>query len=143
VLVEFLPDVTFEAVASAVRRLGSAGYSPVLAHVERYDCLMRHPERIHRLKQIADVIAQMDCEILLRRRGLFFARKIDKLFRLGAIDAVATDAHDIGLRRVNFADGYAALCERYGVETAERLCWRNVMKIFDSVDKRNDRVTVN
>lgn len=39
VLVEFMPDVSFQKLYQAVRRLVIAGYHPIIAHVERYEAL--------------------------------------------------------------------------------------------------------
>ena len=41
VLVEFLPQTQWSQIQNAVRELLLAGYFPVLAHIERYQCLRK------------------------------------------------------------------------------------------------------
>ncbi len=49
VLVEFATDVSYGSLYRGIRRLVSAGYLPVLAHMERYGCL-RKEEKLEDLE---------------------------------------------------------------------------------------------
>ena len=49
VLIEFSPAVEKRELTDAVKNICSFGYRPVLAHVERYDCLVRDPGLIEDL----------------------------------------------------------------------------------------------
>ena len=41
VLVEFMPSVSYEILFQGIRKLVSNGYTPILAHMERYGCLRK------------------------------------------------------------------------------------------------------
>lgn len=99
VLVEFVPDVAFSELEEAVTMLENAGYTPILAHVERYECLFG--PRIYRLKKKHNVRYQVNCRTVLRRKnlGLVKAWQFRRWFKKEIIDYVASDMHDTKARR--------------------------------------------
>lgn len=121
VLVEFSPEVRYENLADAVSGILRGGHIPVLAHVERYQCLAQHPNKAEELKQELDVRYQMNCSTILGEKGFFVNRFCKRLLRNGLLDAVATDAHNIDSRPVRMKEAYRLLCKEYGKEYATRL----------------------
>lgn len=107
-LVEFYTDISWKALAGAMRRLGSEGYQPILAHMERYECLMRHEERVDELID-QGVLMQMNSGSVVG--GLFDrqAAECRRLIERGRIHLLGTDAHRIGWREPNLGDGIRAL----------------------------------
>lgn len=98
VLVEFVPDVSFSELEEAVSLLENAGYTPILAHVERYACLFS--PRIYRLKREHSVRYQVNCGTLVKKGFGFFKRwQFRRWFKKKLIDYVASDMHDIKARR--------------------------------------------
>ncbi|MDR0396203.1 MAG: hypothetical protein LBH66_02740 [Oscillospiraceae bacterium] len=112
VLVEFFPDVKYDAILSAIRRLAYVGRIAVLAHIERFECLYKRFERITELKA-AGAKLQVNCGTIIKPPGFFAKRYIDKLLGDGLIDYLATDAHSDGMRRVNAKEAYDAIAERF------------------------------
>lgn len=108
VLVEFVPDVSFSELEEAVSILESAGYTPILAHVERYECLFS--PRIYRLKREHDVRYQVNCGTVVKKRMGFFKRwQLRRWFKKKLIDHVASDMHDTKARRSRMGAGARAL----------------------------------
>ena len=108
VLVEFVPDVSFSELEEAVSLLESAGYTPILAHVERYECLFS--PRIYRLKRGHEVRYQVNCGTLVKKRmGFFRTWQLRRWFKKELIDYVASDMHDIKARRNRMGAGARAL----------------------------------
>ncbi len=99
VLMEFVPDVSFAEIETAVTLAESAGYTPILAHVERYECLFSR--RIYRLKKEHDVRYQVNCGTLVKKKSLGFVKgwQLRRWFRKELIDYVASDMHDLKARR--------------------------------------------
>ena len=97
VLIEFVPDISYAEVKEAVSLVEGAGYIPILAHVERYECLQSR--KIWRLKKEHNVRYQVNCGTLVKRKGFLRTRRIRKWFRKGLIDYVASDMHDLRSRR--------------------------------------------
>lgn len=109
ILVEFIPDVPWETLFDAVRKLSNAGYVPVIAHIERYACLVKDPGRVLELRGMINLRLQVNCSTILRQRGLKLKRFIKTLLTNRGIDYVATDAHDVKYRPTCMKECYQAL----------------------------------
>ena len=122
-LVEFYPSAPWTDLKHAALSLGIAGYQPVFAHVERFQCL----RKAGRLQELADgygVILQMNAGTVLSSAhpGLFGDRWPGKVLEAELIDVVATDAHDTEHRPCRMKECYEFLRQRYDEEFAARLC---------------------
>lgn len=120
-LVEFFPDIRFAELTEALQTLLHSGYVPVLAHIERYPCLMRCPARTAGLKQRYEVLFQINCAALTSKCGFFANRTVQSLLKEGQIDFVASDAHDADRRACHFQDAYAQLSRLVGMPCADTL----------------------
>lgn len=129
VLVEFSPDIRYEKLCEALDRLLCCGYVPVVAHVERYECLTRHSARMFELRENYDVLFQMNCQTVIHCEGFFKKRFVKKMLQAGMIDALGTDAHNVTSRPARMQEAFAALCEGYGEEYARRLTSGSI--VFD------------
>ena len=111
--------------------IADTGYTPIIAHVERYDEVRKNPAILTKL-------IQMGC--LIQVNGYAFLQKEDKalafaLLKHGIVDCVGSDAHDLELRRPNLAEAKAAvLAAGYAAEW-ERI-QENMRKIL-----QNERVS--
>lgn len=130
VLVEFLPDATYDRLCSAARALGGAGYLPIFAHVERYRCL-RRTGHVRELYEEYQVIMQMNARTVLHKQGFLMDRWIRKVIEEGWIDIIASDAHNTKSRRCCMRSAYQALERDYGMEEAQRLCVDNPKMILE------------
>lgn len=120
-LVEFGTDVCFCEMEQAIQTVLRNGLLPVLAHIERYPCLMGQPRRIALLRRRYDVLVQVNAEALLRgNRGLASLR-VRRLIQAGAIDCIASDAHDMQTRGCYMAEAYRQLTALVGVAGADAL----------------------
>lgn len=93
VLVEFSPRVSYTELYGAIRELVQGRFRPVIAHVERYQCLIKHVERIHELTENGAYL-QMNASSLCG--GIFdsHVKWCRKLVLEGYISILGTDAHD-------------------------------------------------
>lgn len=121
VLVEFLPRFHYEEMLKAVENLLIGGYTPVLAHVERYQCLVSKPQRAFEMKRRLDVRYQVNCSTVVNGKGIFVDRFCKKMFGDGLIDAIATDAHNNNTRPPLMTAAWRAIEKRYGTEYASHL----------------------
>lgn len=96
VLVEFDTEVSYEYLYRGVRRLMSAGYWPILAHMERYGCLRR--------EQDLEELAGSGCYLQMNYHGLaggFLNRETRWRRRqvlLNRIHFLGTDMHQMHFR---------------------------------------------
>lgn len=129
VLVEFDVTISFEKIFQAIRGLQKAGFLPILAHIERYECLVYRPELLHELRQTINVRFQVNGRTVIKTP--FQLRKFLRfLFEESVIDYVATDSHSTGSRPVCMAQAYKIILNRYGLETANDLCGLRQDEIF-------------
>ena len=121
VLLEFMPDVLYETLERGIQELLRYGYTPILAHVERYRCLMVRAKRARRLKEEYPVRFQVNCSTVLSGKGFMTTRTIDSLLRDKLIDCVATDAHDRVYRVCRMQSAYRMLEKKVGSTYAQVL----------------------
>lgn len=93
VLVEFKPSDSLGRIKRAVRQLIQAGYFPVIAHVERYGCLLE--------QEGAEELVEYGAYLQINARSLNGgwmdkkARWCKKNLKKGMIQFIATDMHNI------------------------------------------------
>lgn len=108
-------------VHGLIRRLREKGYTPILAHVERYPYVERDPELLYAWVK-AGALAQMNAGAILHDAGT--KKRLEQYCRRGLVHVMASDAHSAAHRPQNLADGYrvlpAALAEQLQ-ENARRI----------------------
>ena len=128
VLVEFSPDIKYEAMREALGELLSCGFRPIIAHVERYQCLTSWPPRAEKLKKEFEVYFQMNCSVALGERSLGSRMFADRMLRRKLIDALASDTHGVTKRPNRLAEAWGAIADKYGDEYANRLVNGDVLR---------------
>lgn len=101
VLLELWSNVSWQAAEDAVNQLTRAGFCPVIAHAERYKAMLLSPRETMAFRSRTGALLQINAASLLKPRGLLQRRFTRHLLREGAIDAVASDAHNCHSRPVN------------------------------------------
>lgn len=128
VLVEFLPSVPFGEIEMAVRNLIFAGYHPVLAHIERYQCLRKKghiDELIH-----AGACMQMNFNSLTSVNHIGDRTWSRKVLLEGKIHLLGSDMHRLDYRPPQLEKAAAWLSKRGGKELLETLTWNNPLKVL-------------
>lgn len=129
-LVEFADEVGYREMCNVLQSYRSAGFRPMLAHLERYICLERDVMRVRELVEMR-VLTSINASAL--RRGLFassITRFVYRLLSEGLIDVIASDAHAIGERTPHLLDAYGAVEKRFGKEQAKKLFYENPVCIL-------------
>lgn len=132
-LVEWPNHTSVSNVKEAVRNMSNAGYIPVIAHVERLKCFHRHMDELHQLKNCFCVRMQLNAESVLSKGGLFSRNVVPRLLKSQLIDYVASDAHDVQIRKMQIREAYLELCSSYGKEYADALTYENPMEIVKAI----------
>ncbi len=135
VLVDFLSNESEFRIMRGLKDLLSAGYRPVLAHVERYQHLSARA-----IGELVDdgVLLTLDADSLFGADGFTTKRRAYRLLRHGAIFAVASDMHDVKDRHPSLAQGYQVVCKKFGKEYADELFISNPYKILSSGKEREN-----
>lgn len=121
VLVEFMPDVEYERILSAIRSLTNNGFTPVIAHIERYGCLVRKVGLVEELRGMFYMRAQINCSTIIKGRNRQLRKFVSQMIHNELVDYVATDAHNTDSRPVRMHECYDALEAGYGQGVAALL----------------------
>ena len=133
VLIEFSPGDTYDHIYRAVRTVGNAGYTVIVAHAERYKCLRKLPY-ISELREDLGAYIQINAGTLIAPDGFFDRRWVRKLLEMDACDLAATDAHNTGSRPCRMQKCYQTLAEEWGEERAQRLCVTTPRRLLGRTD---------
>lgn len=128
VLVEFPLYVDFSYIRQAALNLRSAGYRPVLAHVERYPALA-DPERLDYLAQ-AGAYLQVNASSVTGKSGWRIRRLVRRLLKERKIHFIGTDAHGRQYRRPLMKECAAYIERKEGRDCSRRVCGGNAMEMI-------------
>lgn len=124
VLVEFQPLEDFGYIRAAVYELTGCGYTPILAHVERYQCMAANLDNV---AYAIDRGALMQINASSVTGGMGFKGKqiVKKMLKQHLIHFVATDAHDCERRSPQLAECAQYLSKKFGDGYAAKLLHDN------------------
>lgn len=128
-LVDFLYPEPAENILDAMLRVLNSGYTPVLAHVERYEKFHRDLREVDRLKSWG-VILQVDAQSPLGGLGRGSKVRSRRLLEAGAVDFIASDAHDLTSRPPQLRPCYDFVARKYGEDYAQHLFWEEPLRIL-------------
>ena len=122
VLVDFIEDEENGRIHQALDRLLNAGYTPILAHAERYSRMKEQDIREFREN---GVLIQVDTQSLFRGFGFFIQRRCKTLLKSRLVDLAGSDAHDLSRRPPGISDFSKAIGNLCGKEYAAAICSAN------------------
>lgn len=133
VLVEFSPDDEFKYIQNAVGQIASAGFIPVVAHVERYD-QVKKISQVEKLRRECNALIQMNTSTVVHKHRFFKERWVRRLLSEGLIDFVSSDSHDLPGRKNRMRPAFDRLKADYGREMAHDLTHGNAERMILSED---------
>jgi protein-tyrosine phosphatase len=129
-LVEFADLMIPTTINEAFYEMGVLGIRPVITHPERNFTIQRHPERmVPWLRE--GCLVQITASSLTGRFGRTAQSFAFDLLDKNWVHFIATDAHNLTSRPPIMSEAYKIIEERYGKETAERLCVENPKAAFE------------
>lgn len=131
VLSEYSHDSEFAYLTQMTGELLRRGYVPVIAHVERYACLVQKPARVEELRRLGAWI-QVNADAVLGLEGHASGRFCKKLLAKGCVDVIASDSHGADRRACHLMQCRDYLNRKFDVGTADRLLYRNPAMIWNN-----------
>ena len=131
ILLEYDPGSEYTRIVQGVNAAVIAGYVPIVAHVERYMCMVDRPERCEELVHQGAYL-QVNASSVVGKSGKEIQKFIFKLMKKKLISFVATDAHSDGHRRPVLSEAYMLVKKKFKEEYADRLFYGNPLKIIES-----------
>lgn len=131
VLVEFSTRESYDLIYRGMGELIRAGYWPVLAHVERYRCLIKHEYRISDLIELGCYI-QMNGDSVLG--GILDSEAIynRKLVRQGFVHFIGSDCHDDRIRIPCMKSAEKTLQKKCDEGSLKKLFYENPFKVLEN-----------
>ena len=130
VLVDFHDDEAAFTIDRAMTQILSLGYTPVLAHVERYRNLHG---RLHDVEAMMTrgVLMQLDAQSVMGEFGIHTRRMVRAMLKSGLADLVCSDAHDTSTRPPLLTPCRQLIEKKYGQAYAELLFRQNPALIWE------------
>ena len=129
VLVDFSEALEAQKISSALEHLLSAGYRPVLAHVERYRALWGHKSLIHSFRE-KGVLLQVDAQSVLGGFGYLTQRQSRYLLENELADLICSDSHDVRQRPPELSRCFQLVRKKYGLDYANALFCDNGKRLL-------------
>lgn len=130
-LIEFSFSSDSWEIAQILQGVVRAGFCPVVAHPERYDCVRDEPRCVRPWLEMGCLL-QINRGSLLGRFGMRAQDAGLYLIEQGFATAVASDAHGVGSRTPWMADVFSFLSEEFSPNTARMLLHTNPMYILQN-----------
>ena len=130
VLTEYAYATEYAYIEKMTQELILQGFTPVIAHVERYDCMRRNPDCVRKIRN-AGALIQINCDGVLGLQGWKEKRYCNKLLREGYVDYIASDSHRMEGRVCNMLKCYEYVSKKYGQDLAQKLMRDNQSKILN------------
>lgn len=128
VLVEFPIYIDFSYIKRAVQKLRYAGYIPILAHIERYECLDKK-EKIQELVEQGAYV-QVNASAVCGKHGFFKKRFLLQLMKRDLVHFVGTDAHNTHKRKPELYKCAVYLEKKLGVTKTQQILEENPQKML-------------
>uniref|UniRef100_UPI004056CE9B CpsB/CapC family capsule biosynthesis tyrosine phosphatase n=1 Tax=Agathobacter sp. TaxID=2021311 RepID=UPI004056CE9B len=129
VLMEYEYDTEYSYIHKMTQELMLHGYTPVIAHVERYGCLVSDIAKVETLKEMGAFI-QVNADAILGNDGWRVKQFCKKLFKYGLVDIVASDSHGIKRRVCNMEKCRNYIAKKYGESVAVKVTEKKPGKIL-------------
>ena len=131
ILVEFNYGISFDVILSAVKEFLSAGYVPILAHIERYGALYGNDERVVRLIENGAFI-QVNSRSFM---GSLFDKRTRWLVSMlngGCIHFIGDDHHRPQGRPPLMKSCYERLAKKCDEDILDRVFTENPRKVIEN-----------
>lgn len=127
VLTEFLPTDRFSYIRNAVDDVLSTGCVPIVAHIERYECIASNIENVRTIRNMgADI--QINASSVTGGGGKNVKKFVHSLLKEQLVDYIGTDAHRCeGSRVPNIRECSNILYRKYDEKYVDSILYGNAM----------------
>ena len=129
VLVEYQPTVDYNYLRTSISNIIQMGYIPLIAHIERYMCIVKEIDRAYELSNMGAFI-QVNASSVIGESGKDIKKFIKKLMKDEMVDVIGTDAHSNGGRAPRIRECAEYICKKFGYDYAKRVLHDNAELIL-------------
>ena len=120
---------SFSYIQQVIQTVQMAGYEVILAHAERYMCLLDKPERIEYLWKMGTLI-QINSSSITGGSGRKVKKFVRQLLAQQMVHCVGTDAHGIEYREPRMQKAAEYVERKYGKEYMRRIFFSNAKELL-------------
>ena len=132
VLIEFSPTDTYNHIRNAVIKVQGAGYTPVIAHIERYECIVSDRTLAHELSEMGAGI-QVNVSSITGALGGRIRSFCLSLIGERIVTYLGTDAHrSEGNRTPKVQNCLKYLYRKYDENYIRAISYENTMRIIEA-----------
>lgn len=131
VLIEFSPMESFRTIRNALDDVIGMGYSPIIAHVERYECMLEDWRSVECIRAMG-VEIQINAPSVTGKAGHKVKKFVRILLDKKLVDYIGTDAHGSKSRTPDMRKCLRVLCKRYDLSYVEEILYSNALKLLNS-----------
>ena len=131
VLIEFSPSSDYTYIRNALDGIRASGYVPIIAHIERYECMLRDMTRVKELKNM-DIEVQVNVSSAAGKLGSRVQKYIYEMLKGRYVDYMGTDAHDSENRIPEFQECYRKLEKKFDSDYINALFYENALAIINA-----------
>lgn len=128
VLVEFSESDEQSLIKERLYSLVSHGFSPIVAHAERYGSMNSDLGFIEYLISLG-VRIQVNADSVIGSLGGAYKRICTRLLDIGAVSFIGSDCHNMKTRPPRLGACAAYLSKRYGIDAVKEIMHDNPMEI--------------
>lgn len=129
-LVEFADLLIPQGITETFYEMKIAALHPIITHPERNHTIQRQPNRMVDWLRTGCLV-QVTASSLTGRFGRTAQAMAFKFLDKNWVHFIATDAHNLTSRPAIMSEAYKVIENKYGKETAERLCVTNPKAAFE------------
>ena len=131
VLLEFSPGTEQRKIQNAVYQFLSEGYSPIIAHIERYQTFYKDPDFVESILKMG-AYYQVNAGSITGNGGWLMKRFTRNMMKNGMIQFVATDAHDLNKRQPLLGAASNWIEKKLGESEMKNCMYKNPLKILEN-----------
>ena len=129
VLLEFSPTDSFSYIQQGIQSVQMAGYEVILAHAERYPCLLKDLDQIRYLWEMGTRI-QVNAGSITGDSGRSAKKFVKQLLGEHMVHCVGTDAHGVDHRQPKMKKAAEYVERKYGEEYMRRIFFSNAKELL-------------
>lgn len=135
VLAEYSHNSEYRMIHSGVQELLSNGFTPIIAHAERYPMLVKDLDNIAQLRNMGCLV-QSNADSILGIDGRMLKKVCKKLLKNELVDIVASDCHGIEERTMHLQECQIYISKKYGMKYADKLFETNPNVVISSIENK-------
>ncbi len=130
-LIEFRYHSERSQILTAVSEIIRYGYTPVIAHAERYDVMRSDRDLVDDVLEQGALI-QLNADSIMGCQGFSVKHFCQNLLKQGKVHFVASDAHDTVHRPPVLRDCFLRVHKKYGADYAARIFYSNAQAVIEN-----------